>query len=86
MIRVLHVLPENSINERFGLTTSASTTAFHHSGATEQARERIGTVTIHAGDGETPDSFLDNVETRMRKLRDASSPRARRSSRRESSV
>ena len=71
-IHVLHLLPENDTIERFSLTTPSSTTTFHHRGATEQAREQIGTVTIHAGDGETPNSFLDDVETRIRKLRNES--------------
>jgi hypothetical protein len=36
-IHILHLLPENSTNERFSLTTSSSATAFHYNGATEQA-------------------------------------------------
>ncbi|OAA45622.1 hypothetical protein NOR_03411 [Metarhizium rileyi] len=72
-IHILHLRPENSINERFSLTSSSSATAFHHNGATEQAREQIGTVTLHVGDGETANSFLDDIEARMRKLRDDSS-------------
>lgn len=70
MIYVLHLIPENSKNEHFGFTTFSSTTAFRHSGAREQAREQIGTVTLHVGDGETASSFLDDVEIRTRKLRD----------------
>ncbi|OAA52569.1 hypothetical protein BBO_00410 [Beauveria brongniartii RCEF 3172] len=73
MIHVLHLLPENSINERFSITTSSSATAFNRNGATEQSREQIGTVTLHVGDGETANSFLDDVETRIRKLRGDSS-------------
>lgn len=73
MIHILHLLPENRINERFSITTSSSATAFRHSGATEQAREQIGTVTLHVGDGETANSFLDDVEARVRKLRDDAS-------------
>lgn len=69
-IRVLHLLPENDTIERFSLTTPATT--FRHGGATEQAREQIGAVTLHVGDGETADSFLDDVETRIRKLRNDS--------------
>ncbi|KGQ04884.1 D-amino-acid oxidase [Beauveria bassiana D1-5] len=68
-IHILHLLPENSINERFSITTSSSATTFHCNGATEQGREQIGTVTLHVGDGETADSFLDDVETRIHKLR-----------------
>jgi hypothetical protein len=56
--------------ERIGLTSPSTT--FRYSGATEQAREQIGTVTLHVGDGETAESFLDDVETRIRKLRDDS--------------
>ncbi|KGO48864.1 hypothetical protein PEX1_102340 [Penicillium expansum] len=71
-IHILHLLPENDTIERFSLTTPASTTTFRHGGATEQAREQIGAVTLHVGDGETADSFLDDVETRIRKLRNDS--------------
>ncbi|KAM3448262.1 hypothetical protein MY3296_007945 [Beauveria thailandica] len=73
IIHVLHLLPENSISERFSITTSSSATTFHRNGASEQAREQIGTVTLHVGDGETANSFLDDVETRIRKLRGDSS-------------
>lgn len=71
-IHILHLLPENSINERFSLTGSSSAATFHHGGATEQSREQIGTVTLHVGDGETANSFLDDVERRIGKLRDDS--------------
>lgn len=71
-IHVLHLLPENHTIERFSLTTPSSATTFHHRGAIEQRREQISTVTLHAGDGETPNSFLDDVETRFRKLRNDS--------------
>jgi hypothetical protein len=71
-IHVLHLLPENGSIERFSLTTPSSTTTFRHGGATEQVREQIGAVTLHVGDGETADSFLDDVETRIRKLRNDS--------------
>lgn len=67
-IHILHLLPENSINERFSLTTPSSATAFRYNGAAEQTREQIGTVTLHVGDGETANSFLDDVEARIRKL------------------
>ncbi|KAJ5139258.1 uncharacterized protein N7515_004106 [Penicillium bovifimosum] len=67
-IHVLHLLPENGTIERFSLTTPSSTTTFRHRGAREQAREQIGTVTLHVGDGETANSFLDDVETRIRTL------------------
>ncbi|KAJ5847824.1 hypothetical protein N7455_011781 [Penicillium solitum] len=71
-IHVLHLRPENDTIERFSLTTPASTTTFRYGGATEQAREQIGAVTLHVGDGETAHSFLDDVETRIRKLRNDS--------------
>ncbi|KAH8425915.1 uncharacterized protein LDX57_003656 [Aspergillus melleus] len=67
-IHVLHLLPENGTIERFSLTTPSSTNTFRHRGAREQAREQIGTVTLHVGDGETANSFLDDVETRIHKL------------------
>ncbi|KAL5343229.1 hypothetical protein BJX70DRAFT_385725 [Aspergillus crustosus] len=70
IIHVFHFLSENTI-KRFSLTTPSST-IFCHGGATEQAREQIGVVTVHAGDGETANSFLDDVETRIRKLRNDS--------------
>ncbi|RAQ50499.1 hypothetical protein AFGD_003037 [Aspergillus flavus] len=69
-IHVFHLLPENGTIERFSLTTPSST--FRRGGAREQAREQIGTVTLHVGDGETANSFLDDVETRIRKLRNDS--------------
>ncbi|KAJ9295073.1 hypothetical protein DTO271G3_6243 [Paecilomyces variotii] len=69
-INVLHLLPENGTVERFNITSSRTT--FRDGGAREQGREQIGTVTLHAGDGETPNSFLDDVETRIRKLRNDS--------------
>ncbi|PYH71437.1 uncharacterized protein BO88DRAFT_485954 [Aspergillus vadensis CBS 113365] len=68
MIHVLHLLPEDGTIQRFGLTTRS--TPFRYRGSREQTREQIGTVTLHVGDGETPNSFLDDVETRFRKLRD----------------
>ncbi|KAJ5591590.1 uncharacterized protein N7459_001959 [Penicillium hispanicum] len=68
-VHVLHLLPENGTIERFSLTTPSSTTTFRYGGAIEQAREQIGVVTLHVGDGETVDSFLDDVETRIRKPR-----------------
>jgi hypothetical protein len=71
-IHVLHLLPENGTIERFSLTTPSSTTTFRHGGAKEQVREQIGAVTLHIGDGETADSFLDDVETRIRKLQNDS--------------
>ncbi|KAJ5753043.1 hypothetical protein N7520_009960 [Penicillium odoratum] len=54
--------------ERFSLITPRSTSTFHRGGATEQAREQIGVVTLHVGDGEDATSFLDNVEIRIRHL------------------
>ncbi|KZN89614.1 hypothetical protein EN45_082270 [Penicillium chrysogenum] len=68
-IHVLHLLPENGTIERFSLTTPPSTTTFCHRGTREQAREQIGTVALHVGDGETANSFL---ETRIRKLQNDS--------------
>ncbi|KAE8332001.1 hypothetical protein BDV39DRAFT_167982 [Aspergillus sergii] len=70
-IHVHHLLPENGTIESFNLTTPSSTT-FRYSGAIEQTREEIGAVTLHVGDGETADSFLADVETRIRKLRNDS--------------
>lgn len=67
-INILHLVPEDGSIERFGLTTNSSTTPFRHKGATEQAREQIGTVTLHAGDGESAAKFLEDVDTRVRKL------------------
>ncbi|PIG89951.1 hypothetical protein AARAC_010230 [Aspergillus arachidicola] len=69
---ILSTAPSNGTIERFNLTTPSSTTTFRHSGAIEQTREEIGAVTLHVGDGETADSFLDDVETRIRKLRNDS--------------
>ena len=66
-INVLHLIPENGSIERFSLTTPPSMTTFRHGGAKEQTREQIGTVTLYVGDGETTDTFLDDIETRIRK-------------------
>ena len=71
-INVLHLIPENGSIERFSLTTPPSMTTFRHGGAKEQTREQIGTVTLYVGDGETTDTFLDDIETRIRKLWDDS--------------
>lgn len=65
-INILHLLPEDGTIERYSLTSPSTT--FHNSGATEQTREQIGAVTLHVGDGETTHKFLDDVETRIRKL------------------
>ncbi|KAJ5135539.1 uncharacterized protein N7515_004817 [Penicillium bovifimosum] len=62
-IHILHLLPESRTIERFSLITPSSITTFRHHGAREQAREQIGIVTLHVGDGETANSFLDDVET-----------------------
>ncbi|KKZ66321.1 hypothetical protein EMCG_07922 [[Emmonsia] crescens] len=67
-IHVLHLVPEDGTIERFSLTTPSSTTTFRRGGATEQAREQIGMVTLHIGDGETTTSFLNDIETRACKL------------------
>lgn len=69
-INVLHLLPENGTIERFSITSSRTT--FRDGGAREQGREQIGAVRLHVGDGETANSFLDDVETRIRKLRNDS--------------
>ena len=66
MIYVLHLLPEDGTTiERFGLSSPSCKTSFHHRGATEQAREQLGTVTLHIGDGEDATTFLDDVEARI---------------------
>ncbi|QKX62086.1 uncharacterized protein TRUGW13939_09242 [Talaromyces rugulosus] len=63
-IRVLHLLPENStVIERFSSTSSTIT--FRYGKVREQTREQIGTVTLDVGDGETAESFLDDVATRI---------------------
>ncbi|KAJ3491271.1 hypothetical protein NLG97_g5627 [Lecanicillium saksenae] len=67
-IDILHLVPEDGICERFSLYPSTDT--FRYGGATEKAREKIGNVTIYAGDGESTRSFFGDVETRARKLRD----------------
>lgn len=67
-MRILHLIPESGIYERFSLQTPSSANSFHYNGAIEQTRQQIGTVTLNVGDGETADSFLDHIETRIRKL------------------
>ena len=67
MIHVLHLLPEDGTTiERFGVSSPSCKTIFRHRGATEQAREQLGTVTLHIGDGESTTAFLDDdVEARL---------------------
>lgn len=65
---ILHLLPEDGTVERFSLTAPGSSSTFRYCGATEQSRERIGTVKLHVGDGETAGEFLEDVEERVRKL------------------
>ena len=66
MIHVLHLLPEDGTTiERFGVSSPPCKTIFCHRRATEQAREQLGTVTLHIGDGEATTAFLDDVETRL---------------------
>lgn len=72
MIDILHLVPEDGTIER--MSTLSTSTTFHFDGSREQAREHLGTVTIHAGDGETVDDFLDDVETRIHELQNDLSP------------
>ncbi|KAK2754404.1 hypothetical protein FQN54_007048 [Arachnomyces sp. PD_36] len=68
-IQILHIIPEDGTIERFGVSNLASATRiFRPSEATEQTREQIGTVTLYVGDGESEFKFLDDIETRTRKL------------------
>ena len=67
-INILHLIPEDGTFERYG-TSRTSTKRFYR--AKTQACEQIGTVTIHVGDGDRADSFLDDVETRASELRDS---------------
>lgn len=73
LIHVLHLLPEDGTTiERFGVKSPSTRTSFRHRGATEQAREQLGTVTLHVGNGEDADSFLDDVETQICRLQTGS--------------
>ena len=65
---ILHLMPEDGAIERLSFTASSSTTPFRRDGATGQAREQISAVTLHVRDGDSAASFLDDVETRVRKL------------------
>ena len=66
MIYVLHLLPEDGTTiERFGLSSPSCKTSFRHRGATEQTREQLGTVTLHTGDGECANTFLNDVQARI---------------------
>lgn len=66
MVHILHVIPETGAIERFG--SNASTLPSNR--AREQIREHIGTVTLYMGDGETANTFLDEIEDQIRKLWD----------------
>lgn len=63
-IDILHLVPEDSTIEH--ISTLSTSPTFRYDGSREQAREQIGTVTIHSGDGEATDEFFDDVETRIR--------------------
>ncbi|KAK2760907.1 hypothetical protein FQN54_002149 [Arachnomyces sp. PD_36] len=69
-MHVIHAIPENGTFEQFGYTNPSSN-PFRHSGAIEQERQQVGEVTLYVGDGEGVSDFLDDVETRARKLWDA---------------
>lgn len=64
-INILHLIPEDGTIERMN---APSKSTFHRDGSKEQAREQIGTATVHTGDGETAWEFLDDVETRIHEL------------------
>ncbi|KAK2855532.1 hypothetical protein FQN49_005099 [Arthroderma sp. PD_2] len=64
-IDILHLFPETGEIERFSKSFGPPT--FRSYGSREKAREQIGTAIIYAGDGESLNSFLDDVETRIRK-------------------
>ena len=74
MIDVLHLVPEDGTIER--RTICSPSTTFHSDGSKEQAREQIGTVTIHTGDGETAWEFLNDVQARIHDLQNNLSPAA----------
>ena len=74
MIDVLHLVPEDGTIERWSYGSRSTT--FHYDGSREQAREQIGTVTVHDGDDEGRWEFLDDVETRIHELRNDLSPAA----------
>ena len=65
-INVLHLIPEDGTIERY--SSSQSSTKFREGGAKEQAREQIGTVTLHIQDGEHILSFVDDVKSQVLKL------------------
>ena len=72
-MNILHLIPEDGTIER---TNTPSQSSFHYYGSKEQAREQIGTATVHTGDGETAWEFLDDVETRIHELQNDLTPAA----------
>ena len=64
---VLHVIPED------GQTESQSTSSLKNccGKAKERTRELIGTVTLdNAGGSDTPNQFMDDLQARVKQLRD----------------
>lgn len=63
-VNVLHVVPENGAVERFGCSHRLAT-PLRYGPAADSAREQLGSVCLHFGDGETAKQFLDEVGTRV---------------------
>lgn len=59
----LHMVPESNVAESFSYGRPATST-FSFGGATERLREQIGSITLHVGDGEGWNDFLDDVGNR----------------------
>ncbi|KAJ6013662.1 hypothetical protein N7540_008253 [Penicillium herquei] len=64
-ITALHLVPENSTTERFGLTPSRTTFNCYKAKEQPELREQIGTVTLHVG--ESAFGFLYDVNARIDK-------------------
>ena len=66
-IHVLHIVPEDGTVDRFSLTRMGANhspdppnATFRYGGATEHAREQIGAITLHVGDGESASGFVED--------------------------
>ncbi|KAK2737808.1 hypothetical protein FQN57_007366 [Myotisia sp. PD_48] len=65
-IDILHLVPEDGTLEHFGESSKSPT--LHCFQVIEQAREQIGTVILHVGDGEDKVKFMNDVRTHVRKF------------------
>lgn len=67
-VSIFHCVPESGYIEHFSITYGSNRTHFRQGGAVEQARERIGTLRIFAGELVEVEVFRDELKPKVRKL------------------